>query len=106
MSKGKARMYAESVVEQHREQLVDDLRELFARDPEGFKMLHQLVRMDNTAGERRLARMNATDRKWFLLLLLPFARLGLNEITFAMEDKNTAPSAEAGSAGEGRVGDE
>lgn len=92
MAKSKERLYAESVCEQLSEELVDELRKLFAEDPKGFKILHELVNRDNEAATEKLLGASEGSRRWALMHIFPLARLGLNLSTFAMEDKYSGGS--------------
>lgn len=92
MKKTEARLYAESIQEQNREKMIDSLRELMHEDIEMFKLLHQLLHLDNTDAMRRLDRLPKPARNHLMQWIIPVARLGLTDATFAMEDKYTDPA--------------
>lgn len=98
MAKSKERLYAESVCEQLSEELADELIKLFREDQKGFEILHDLLNQDNEAATDKLLAASASSQRWALMHIIPFARLGFNLSTFAMEDKYSNKA-------EGRCGD-
>lgn len=85
--KSKERLYAESIHDQSKEILIDQWRVLLQEDPEYFKQIHQILRQDNTVAEALIHRMPAPRRKHLMYWLIPLARVGMQQVTFDMEDK-------------------